>query len=469
MKEKKLGLPSAISVCVGLIVATSCLVSLGNGTGIYGTSFIISMFVVVVLNIFVGISFAELHSLMPGVTGGTSQYILAGLGPVASIISNLGAYLIVMTCSSTIELSMCGMTLTTFFPFDIDYRIFSLIILVIFYLINLMSIDIFAKIQNLSVYLLLACVAFLGIMGALNLGTGEVVTQTVLPAINVSDVLSAMPIAFWLFIGVEYVIPIAKDLKNPKRDVLLSMVLGLVILFVVQSIMSKGMMNYVSIEILSTSNIPHMIFADNLFGLPGQYIMGFITLMAAVSALNVIYSTVSKILQGMAEQGMLPSVFAKTNKYNAAYIGITFIAVFNVGLIVLDIANTQGITFIILAASVFWLITYCMVHVTVLKLRRTYPDKSRNKKLTLWGIPQIVGIIGNIYMIVNISSGETRIKIFAVCGVMFAVLLIFAFTWVCVVMKAKPFKTVSIDVINSSTNDFSELITKREDRRDGNS
>ena len=36
MEEKKLGLPSVISTGVGLIVATSCLMSLGQGAGAEG-------------------------------------------------------------------------------------------------------------------------------------------------------------------------------------------------------------------------------------------------------------------------------------------------------------------------------------------------------------------------------------------------------------------------------------------------
>lgn len=43
MEEKKLGLPSVISTGVGLIVATSCLMSLGQGAGALGTGFIISI------------------------------------------------------------------------------------------------------------------------------------------------------------------------------------------------------------------------------------------------------------------------------------------------------------------------------------------------------------------------------------------------------------------------------------------
>ena len=36
MEEKKLGLKSVISVSVGLVIATSCLVSLGQGAGTIG-------------------------------------------------------------------------------------------------------------------------------------------------------------------------------------------------------------------------------------------------------------------------------------------------------------------------------------------------------------------------------------------------------------------------------------------------
>ena len=37
MDEKKLGLGNVVSISVGLVVATSCLVSLGNGAGTLGS------------------------------------------------------------------------------------------------------------------------------------------------------------------------------------------------------------------------------------------------------------------------------------------------------------------------------------------------------------------------------------------------------------------------------------------------
>lgn len=50
MEEKKLGLKSVISVSVGLVIATSCLVSLGQGAGTIGVTFIFAMVIACLFN-----------------------------------------------------------------------------------------------------------------------------------------------------------------------------------------------------------------------------------------------------------------------------------------------------------------------------------------------------------------------------------------------------------------------------------
>lgn len=466
--EKKLGLGSGIAVCVGLIVATSCLVSLGTGVGLAGKSFFIPLFFVMILNGFVALSFGELHSMMPKVDGGTGQYLLVGLGPLPSLVGNISAYVITMVLASTAELAMCGTVLKQLFFPGVDPRMISLIVLFLFFVINCFGVDIFSKIQNIVVILLIGSMILMGVIGTLGLGSGEVLTtvQQSAPAVSgVSGVMSMAALAFWLFIGVEFVIPVAKKMKNPKRDVLLSMILGLILLFVVQAVLGYGMIRYVNLGTLAAdpTGTPHMTYAAALLGSGGRYWMGFVTILAAISTMNTVYASTSKIMEGMAQEGMLPKVFAQTNSRDAAYIGLLLMGACDAALLISNIANSQGITFVVLAASCFWLVTYCMIHFTVLVLRRRYPNADRNKKLTLAGIPQIIGIIGNVYMIWNIESGDTRIKIFQIFGIIFAVLLVYASLWVCGVMKAKPFMPVNMDVVNKGTTGFSDLVNTNED------
>lgn len=464
--EKKLGLGSAIAVCVGLIVATSCLVSLGTGMGSIGRWFVIPMFAVMVLNWFVAVSFGELNSLMPNVEGGTGQYLLAGMGPVASIVGNISAYVFTDVLSLTVEVSMCGCVLKELFFPGVDARIISLIVLFGFFTINWFGVDMFSKVQNVVVFLLLGSMLLLGVIGVFKLGNSANVVDYAATAPTFAEVggipglCKMAALAFWLFIGVEFVIPVAKNMKNPKRDVLLSMSLGLVILLVIQSILGNGMLNYVTMDGLvnDAAGMPHMTYASRLLGNAGRYWMGAITILAAASTVNTVYASISKILQGMGEEGMVPRVFAKTNKHGAAYAGLILMAVPISLLLISNVAATNGLTFLILTGSCFWLVGYCLIHLTVLRLRKKYPDHPRKKWLTLAGIPQIVGIIGNIYMIWNIDVGENRIKIYKLFLIGFVVLVAYAFFWVCAVIKTKPFETVPIEVINKGDTKFDELV-----------
>ena len=77
MEEKKLGLRSVVSTSVGLVIATSCLVSLGQGAGEIGIVFIGAMIAACLLNLTTIASLSELNALMPNITGGLAQYTLA--------------------------------------------------------------------------------------------------------------------------------------------------------------------------------------------------------------------------------------------------------------------------------------------------------------------------------------------------------------------------------------------------------
>jgi amino acid transporter len=450
-ERKKLGLGSGVAVCVGLIVATSCLVSLGQGTGLAGKRFILPLAIVVVLNSFIALSFAELHRMMPNVTGGLGQYVLVGLGPWASIVSNISAYVITMIFAMAVEVSMCGIVLNSLIP-AVPPMVFSLFILLALLWVNLFGIDIFAKVQNVTVILLIGSMAALGILSLFKLGTGVTIppeAQTPAPMQTTGELISLSAIAFWLFIGVEFIIPVAKDLRNPRRNVLLSMLIALAILFVVQSVLGSGMTNYVDLATLQGSDMPHIIFAENLLGKGGQVWMAVVTMLASISSLNTVMPSTGRILQGMADENMVPAVFKKLNRRNVPWVGMLLLTVADVMMIATGYVNSSGLINLILAGSCFWLLSYVLTHLNVLVLRKRYPNAGRNKKLVFAGIPQVVGIVGNVYMIWNISSDmESRLMIYKVFFVLFALLALYAFIWVRAVRKMKLFDPAYIGRMN---------------------
>ena len=452
MNDKKMGLGSAVSVCVGLIVATSCLLSLGLGTGLAGKGFIIAMFIVVILNILLSFSFRELHDLMPEAEGGLGQYTLAGLGPVPSIVSNLSAYVITNMLAGSVELAMCGLVIQQTFLKGVPALVISLSLLAFLTVINYLGVDIFAKIQNFTVIALIGSLILLGVISSLKLGIGIPLapgTQTPPVVTGFSGILSLTALAFWMFIGIEFVIPVSKDLKNPRRDVPLAMILGVCLLFLVQSLLSTGMRNYVSLEELRTNSMPHILFAERVMGRADSYWMGLITILAGISTINTVLGSVARILCGMADAGLMPSHFGKKNKRGTPTPGLFLMTGVISFILVIGIANSSGLTNFLLAASCFWLTSYILVNLTVLMLRRRYPNApGRDKRFTLWGIPQIICMIGNVYMIWNIAEGDARIFIYKIYSALLIITLLFAFYWVKIVKKADAFRPVSLDEIN---------------------
>ncbi|MQN01185.1 MAG: amino acid permease [Lachnospiraceae bacterium] len=152
--------------------------------------------------------------------------------------------------------------------------------------------------------------------------------------------------------------------------------------------------------------------------------------------------------------GMVPRVFARTNKNGAAFVGLVFLSV-SVGILVVSgLGTASAVSFLILSGSCFWLFTYILVHISVLILRKKYPDRPR--KFTMKGIPQIIGIIGNVYMIAHISSGADRIRIYELCAVLFVVLVTYCAIWIKFVMKVKPFTPLDMDEVNREALNYEE-------------
>jgi amino acid transporter len=227
------------------------------------------------------------------------------------------------------------------------------------------------------------------------------------------------------------------------------MILALAVLFIVQAILGVGMTNYVSLTELQTSDMPHVVFAENLFGKGGAIWMSIVTVLASVSTVNTILPSTGNILKGMSEEKMAPKIFAQVNKKNVPYFGMLLIVVVVSAVILTGYVNSNGLINMLLAGSCFWLISYILTHINVLVLRRRYPNAQRSKKLMFAGIPQVVGILGNIYMIWNISSDPgDRLTIYKMFFLMLVLLAAYAFIWVGAVRKTKPFEPMYIGALN---------------------
>ena len=461
-EEKKLGLRSVISVSVGLVIATSCLVSLGQGAGTIGVIFIVAMVIACLLNMTTIASLSELNALMPNTTGGLAQYTLASMGPFPTLISMVGGYLLCNVLSSGVEASIFAYAMEQTFHLPIPRLAYTIIMTIILLIANLRGVDMFAKIQDLVAYLLVGSMVLMGIIGALGLGTGKMVHQPMCMATNFSSVVSMTAVAFWLFIGAEYVIPISKDVKNAKRNVPLGMFLGLILICIMQSILVLGFHNYTDWGELANSPAPHLLYGMNLLGKPGKVWMALVAALAVVSTQNSGVQGLASICQGMAKLNMMPQCFGKLNKKGVPYIGVWFVSISILIFAFISNGSSDIISFLILVGSVFWMISYILAHIDVLILRKRLPKAPRSFRVPCGPLFPLIGIAGTVYMILNISTDPVeRNAIWLLTGGVFLLLAIYSFFWIKYKMKLPVFKSIPVQKVMAMENDLYYIVRKK--------
>ena len=442
--NKKLGLFSAVATGVGMLVATSCFISLASGTSMVGTPFIISIVTACLLNMIVITSISELNAVMPNLTGGLAQYMLAGLGPVATIIAMLGGYIIANIFAAPAEGAMFANVMNDFLGNGIPPAVWSVSLTVILVVINLMGVNMSALVQSIIASFMVISLLILGIIGAFGLGSGETVTQTVELNVGIKDVLSLTAVAFWFFIDSEFIVPIGKDMRNP-RLVPLSMFLSLGIMCVIQIFLSLGFKNYTLYQELGTADSPHILYAVNMLGKVGKYWIIAVALFAAVSTQNAIIGCVSEICCGMAKSNLLPAIFQKKNKKGAPYVAILLMGIITIIIEATGLSSGDAVQFMILTSSIFLMLSYITYHFDVIVLRKKLKTVPRTFKVPLFPILQIIGIIGTIYMMYNISTDSAeKHKIFILFFILFVLLFIYAILWTKLKLKKPLFKSISV-------------------------
>lgn len=429
--SKKIGVFGAVSTGVGMLIATSCFISSASGASAVGTPFVIAIVIACIANMMAVLSIAELNAIMPNLTGGIAQYTLAGLGPLITIVTMVGGYLISNVFAAPAEGAMFANVMNEIVGDAVPPAVFSVGITIILIIVNLMGVNMSTLLQEIVASFMVISLIILSVMGALGLGTGTEVEQSAVVSSKLSDVLPLTATAFWFFIGAEFIVPLAKDMKNPKKNVPLSMVLSLAIMGIIQIIMIFGFKNYAEWSELGASASPHVLYAVSMLGKWGRYWMIIVAIFAAVSTQNSIICSVSEICCGMAKMNLLPAFFQKKNKKGAPYFVILILGFLTILIEASGISTGEQVSFLTLTCSLFWMLSYITSHINVIILRKKMKNVPRSFKTPFYPVFQIVGIILQIYMMFNISTDATqRLNIYILCFVLFIGLFIYAFFWV---------------------------------------
>ncbi len=443
-----LGLGSLLAVAVGLVVSQGVMVLMLQGAGIAGLGFIIPLAIGFVLALTYVFSFSELSLMIPR-AGSLSSYTEVAIGHFPAILAVFSGYVVVAMFALSAELLLVDFILDKIYPGVFPPYTVGFGLLALFTGLNLMGIDVFAKLQSALAFIMIVVLLMLGlsaVTGAANPHPeGIDLTSNWNPLGG--EVITLVALAIWGYVGAEFVCPLVEESKDPERNIPRSMIIGVTVIFITIAIYCLGALFYIPADDLAGSALPHYDFAKAVFGETGLTFLAVAAVTATCSTVNTSLAAIPRMLYGMAQNGQaFPQFKQLTKTTKTPWVAVLFVAaVTGVPMIVMG-DNPDAIGLLLISAAIAWLLAYIITHINVIALRRRYPDLKRPYKTPFYPLPQIVGIAGMIYAVIYASPApELSGQIFGAAGVVLGLVTVIGVFWVKVVMKKNLFEPEPIE------------------------
>ncbi|CAM3569778.1 APC family permease [Bordetella sputigena] len=186
-------------------------------------------------------------------------------------------------------------------------------------------------------------------------------------------VTSATTLAFFAMVGFEDSVNMAEETHSPNRIFPKVMLTGLGLTAVIYVLVSICAVALVPVGELAASNTPLVLVVQRAApGLPTDTIMPVISMFAVANSALINMMMASRLLYGMANQGVLPSFLSRVHPRNRTpWAAIIFTTVIGLGLTVLVArAESQAIRALGGTTALLLLAVFAFVNVAVLVLRR---------------------------------------------------------------------------------------------------
>lgn len=463
LNRGSVGFPTALASTVGLIMASPVILTATMGFGIGGKAFAVAMVIAVVMMLAQATTFAEAAAILP-TTGSVYDYINCGMGRFFAITGTLSAYLIVHVFAGTAETILSGvMALVNFEHLNTLAEsaggswLLGVAFVISFGILNAFGVSVFGRAEIILTFGMWTTLMVFGVLGLIAAPAVELDGWFGVSLVG-SDpmtILSLVGMAMFMFVGCEFVTPLAPDLRKSASTMPKAMLLGLVGVASCMFIYGAAMKRQVENLVLDPATGLHLLdtpmaipkFAAQVMGDIGPVWLGIGFLFAGAATINTLMAGVPRILYGMAVDGALPKVFTYLHPRFKTPLLCILVAMLIPCLHAWYLGgNVDNILHLVLAAVCAWSTAYLLVTLSVVILRIRRPDLPRAYRSPFFPLPQIVssaGILLGMWFIT--PPGMNPADVYIPFGVMLGGTAVYALFWTLVVQKVNPFKPARVE------------------------
>lgn len=307
--SRTITLPALVFYGLGVTIGAGIFALMGEILGLAGDQAPLSFLVAGILAGFTGVSYMILVAAFPR-AGGEAVYVTRGLGSTAGRIAGSAVIVTGVVTGAVVALAFAGYVASLV---DVPERLTAIALVAALAVVAWWgvreSVILAAAVTLLEVGILVVVIVF----GLDLLDTPNLVADAFIPSADtavVAPILAGSVVAFFAFVGFENIANLAEETINPRRTApiaiatVLLVTVSLYVLLALIAVAAPG-----RTEITESSAPMAEIFEQVSGQDPGP-----VAAIAAIAMLNGILIQIimaSRVLYGMANEGLMPRIFAQ--------------------------------------------------------------------------------------------------------------------------------------------------------------
>ena len=411
--KREIGVFGGVSIIGGIMIGSG-IFYLGSyvlqRTGMNCGLALICWIIAGIISLFGGLCYAELGTAMPK-AGGRVVYLNEAFHPVVGFTAGFTDWLVGGPGSIAAVAIALMEVLRSFFDISgFGIKMGAIVLIVALTAYNLVGVKIASVVQSLS---MIAKLVPVGIVMLVALFVGRISPDLSLgqasdyAAANDTSVLGMIAIAvvasLWAYEGWTNLNTVAEEIKNPKRNLPLALIIGIGGVTVLYTLF-----NFAIMKVLPHEQIVAMINAEDLYlgtavaekvlGSAGAVVVSIGMILAMFGTANGMVLAQPRMYYAMAEEGHFFKSFAKLHpKYKVPYAPIIVQGVLSIALVLMR--NLDQLTNLVVVVAMIY---NALVILAVPILRKKYPNIERPYKV--WGGKFTIYLTSLMYVVLMVNE-----------------------------------------------------------------
>ena len=380
---RKLGLVDATAIVIGDVVGTAIfLVPNSVAQNLSSAAMILAVWIVTgVLSFFGALAYAELGAMIPS-TGGQYVFLRDSYGPLWGFLCGW-SFILAIYSGANATLAVGFATYLSYFVHltPLLFKLAAVALVAILTLVNYRGVELGAATQRF--FTLLSVSGLVAIIGSALLSRQSTAIEWSLPASGFpwSRFGVAMIACLWAYEGWSSVSFVAGEIKEPQRNLPLSLGLGVATIVALYVLANVAYVKILPISTIASTERVAATMAERTIGPLGASLVALTVLLSTAGCTNAGAMTGPRIYFAQARDGLF---FRKIGDVHPRF-QTPSISILVQGIVTAVLAVSGSyeklFSYVTFVAWVF----YGLTVTGVLVLRRKYPDLPRPYKM--WGYP----------------------------------------------------------------------------------